>query len=139
MKNLISLLIVFILFSCTKEQPPLELFSQEAFAYYLDNSWELNASTRVKGFVQNEEEDKYTAKLSYSINLITPASDTLVNVDYGIVNEENNEEMMDLGIDSQIELDSAFSTGLYKIVFIVIDDFSDRTVQGEKTFELSAE
>jgi hypothetical protein len=140
MKKLILIIIVLSFFSCSKEQEKLELFSEEAFAFYLETSWELNASARIKGFIQQEdEEDFYIAKLSYSINLITPALDTLANVDYGLIDERNPEEMVDIELDTQIEIDTAFSVGKYKIIFIVDDNLSQRTASSEKEFELRKE
>jgi hypothetical protein len=56
MKQLILIFITLMLFSCSKEQEKLELFSEEAFAFYLEESWELNASARVKGFTQLEDD-----------------------------------------------------------------------------------
>ena len=140
MKKLILIIIALSFFSCSKEQEKLELFSEEAFAFYLEESWELNASARVKGFTQVEDDnDNYNAKLYYSINLITPAADTLSDVDYGLIDESREEEMMDLPLETQIEIDSSFAVGKYKIVFIVDDNLSPRTVTSEKEFELTKE
>jgi hypothetical protein len=169
MKQLILIFITLMLFSCSKEQEKLELFSEEAFAFYLEESWELNASARVKGFTQLESEeyllksgtkildtddgavilddkvkekvltDVYTAKISYSIDLITPPGDTLSNVDYGLIDKISEEEMMDLPVETQIEMDSSFAVGKYKIVFIVDDNLSQRSVSSEKEFSLSKE
>ena len=169
MKKLILLVVVLTIFSCSKEQEKLEIFSEEAFAFYLEESWELNASARIKGFTQQESEeylpktgrkiqetddgsiilddkvetkvlmDIFTAKLSYSINIITPASDTLTNIDYGLIDELSEEEMVDLVLETQIEIDSAFAVGKYKLVFIVDDNLSQRTVSSEKEFELTKE
>jgi hypothetical protein len=140
MKKLILIFITLTLFSCSKEPEKLELFSEEAFAFYLEESWELNASARIKGFTQQEdEEDFYNAKLSYSINLITPAADTLINIDYGLIDERNPEEMIDVELDTQIEIDTAFAVGKYKLVFIVDDNLSQRTATSQKEFELTKE
>ena len=149
MKKLILLVVVLTIFSCSKEQEKLEIFREEAFAFYLEESWELNASARIKGFTQQESEDDkfetkvlmdiFTAKLSYSINIITPASDTLTNIDYGLIDELSEEEMVDLVLETQIEIDSAFAVGKYKLVFIVDDNLSQRTVSSEKEFELTKE
>ncbi|NOX67025.1 MAG: hypothetical protein GXO85_14830, partial [Chlorobi bacterium] len=53
MKKLIpiTILIVLFLISCSKE-PDVKLFSPEAFAYTLDNGWELNATVQASGFAQ---------------------------------------------------------------------------------------
>ena len=140
MKKLIFIFAALTIFSCSKEQEKLEIFSEEAFAFYLEENWELNASARIKGFTQQEDEqDNYIAKLSYSINIITPAADTLTNIDYGLIDELSEEEMVDLVLETQIEIDTSFAVGKYKIVFIVDDNFSPRTVTSEKEFGLTKE
>jgi hypothetical protein len=140
MKKLIFIFAALTIFSCSKEQEKLEIFSEEAFAFYLEENWELNASARIKGFTQQEDEqDNYIAKLSYSINIITPAADTLTNIDYGLIDELSEEEMVDLVLETQIEIDTTFAVGKYKIVFIVDDNLSQRTVTSEKEFGLTKE
>ena len=140
MKKLIFIFSALTIFSCSKEQEKLEIFSEEAFAFYLEECWELNASARIKGFTQQEDEqENYIAKLSYSINIITPAADTLTNIDYGLIDELSEEEMVDLVLETQIEIDTTFAVGKYKIVFIVDDNLSQRTVTSEKEFGLTKE
>jgi hypothetical protein len=46
---------------------------------------------------------------------------------------------MDLPVETQIEMDSSFAVGKYKIVFIVDDILSQRSVSSEKEFSLSKE
>ncbi|MCK7518922.1 MAG: hypothetical protein MZV64_14960 [Ignavibacteriales bacterium] len=55
----------------------LSTYSAEAFAYDLGESWEVNSTTRVKGFFQKEENGTFTALLSYDIDLVTAAGDTI--------------------------------------------------------------
>ncbi|MBK6913476.1 MAG: hypothetical protein IPH11_07365 [Ignavibacteriales bacterium] len=55
MKNIIIVFTTAVLFiSCGKEETKFEAFSAEAFAYDLGGSWEVNASTRVKGMAQKK-------------------------------------------------------------------------------------
>ena len=131
--------LAFILLACSTEKQKLEVFNPEAFAYSLEDGWELNASTRVKGFIQKEDKDGYSVKLSYYVNIITPAADTLNEADYGIIDERKSEEIADLGLDVQIELDSSFMPGKYKIIFFVSDDYSNQQASTETEFDLSAE
>ncbi|MCF8243227.1 MAG: hypothetical protein K9J16_17760 [Melioribacteraceae bacterium] len=138
MKKIFAVLLtfVFLIAACSQEEKKLELFSPEAFAFQLDSGWELNGSVQIKGFAQKEEDDNYTAKLSYYSNLITPAGDTLNEVDYGMIDEYREEEMMDVSLDIQIELDSSFSAGSYKLIYFVSDDISNQQAMAEAQFTL---
>lgn len=113
-----------IFYSCA-EEPDVKLFSPEAFAFTLDNGWELNATVNTSGFAQVEKEnsDLYFTHLNYSINLFTP-EDSLFDVDYDSVIDSTDEELMDLQIETQIELDTGFTAGNYTIEFIVEDKYS---------------
>jgi hypothetical protein len=58
MKKLILIVICFItVTSCEPEKLNLELFSPDAFAFTMEEGWELNATVNVKGFKQISEED----------------------------------------------------------------------------------
>jgi len=135
MKKFFPFLLSILLLSCS-EQPPLELFSPEAFAYKLDNSWELNASINIKGFVQKEENNIYNTSLWYKIDLVTPEKDTLREFDTGSIISENKEELLDLPIEVQAEIDSNFSPGNYFLLFYVKDENSGRDTNAVKSFML---
>ncbi len=130
------LLLVSIFISCSDEETKLEVYNSEAFAFQLDKEWELNASAQVKGFKQFEEEDKYTAKLSYYVNLTTPSGELLEEVDYGMIDRESNEELLDTQLEIQIVLDESFSEGEYTLHIIVNDDLSEQQAQTEVKFSL---
>lgn len=125
-KTMAILLTVFVFISCSKEEK-MELYNPEAFAFELDNGYELNASVRLKGFVQNEKDDIYKANLSYNIDIITPEGDTLKNADNGVISNEKEEEAMDLAIELQVEFDSSFTTGKYIIVYRVRDNLKPQS------------
>lgn len=141
MKNYFTLLLLlFVLFtSCSEEEKKLEIMSSEAFAFSLPVGWELNASVNITGFEQQEENDQFTAKLSYSFHLITPQSDTLYEADYGYIDKHEDESIMDIQIDSQMEIDSSFGTGKYFIIFEITDDYSLKTISAVNNFELTEE
>lgn len=126
MKNLftVSILATLIFISCS-EEPKLELFSPESFAFSLDNGWEVNASVNAKGFAQIEKEnsDLYFTHITYSVNLFTP-EDSLLNADYDSIIDSTDEEIMDVQIETQLELDIGFPKGNYTIEFIVEDKYS---------------
>lgn len=124
MRNLIiAYVCILIISSCSSEELKLELFSPDAFAFTLDDGWELNATVNVKGFKQISEKGGYSSSVSYLIHLITP-SDTIYNVDYGVLKESSQEEMMDLTIESQIEFNSNFDTGEYLLLVFAEDQFN---------------
>ncbi|VAX27440.1 hypothetical protein MNBD_IGNAVI01-1496 [hydrothermal vent metagenome] len=121
---LLTILIAVIFIGCS-EEPDIKLFSPEAFAYTLDNGWELNATVQASGFAQIEKEnsDLYYTHLNYTVNLFTP-EDSLFDVDHDSVIDSTEEELMDLQIETQIELDSGFTAGNYTVEFIVEDAYS---------------
>lgn len=136
MKKLITILSLFLFLLSCSEEPPLELFSAEAFAFELEAGWELNASIFVKGFNQIEKNDNYHASLSYKVDLVTPESDTLKEFDSGSIISENEEELLDVKIELQAEIDSNFSPGNYFLLFYVKDDNSDKDTNSVKPFIL---
>lgn len=128
---------LFLFLACSKKEEKLELFSLEAFAYSVEDGWELNASCRVKGFEQRIFNNLYYAKLSYTIDIKTPDGKLLNNIDEGLIDQSNSEKFSDLSINSQIQFDSSYSTGTYEIIFNVSDDYSGNIVSIKKEFELS--
>ncbi len=123
-----SLIILF--WACSGEpEPNLELFSPEAFAYDVGDSWEVNASINVKGFAIDENESKPEIKLYYKINLITPQNDTIksiFNKDV-IIDVDDKENRDDVPLEAQIELDSSFTEGQYELMFYVSDEISKQS------------
>jgi len=122
--NFLLLIALLLLISCS-EDPKLVLFSPEAFAFSLDNGWEVDASVNAKGFAQikKENSDLYFSHLDYSVNLYS-ANDTIINADFDSLIDSSKEKLMDLQIESQLELNSGFSKGKYKVEFIVEDKYS---------------
>lgn len=121
----LALILISLIFISCADDPKLILFSPESFAFSLENGWEVNASVNAKGFAQLEKEnsDLYFTKIIYSVNLFTP-EDTIFNADYDTIIDSTNEEILDLPIESQLQLDSGFKSGEYKLEFIVLDDYS---------------
>jgi hypothetical protein len=122
--KLCTILAIIFFLGCS-EEPKLELFSSEAFAFSLDSGWEINASVNARGFAQIEKEnsDLFFTNISYSVNLFTP-EDSLYSADYDSIIDSTDEEIMDVQIDSQLELDNGFPKGNYTIEFIVEDFYS---------------
>jgi hypothetical protein len=124
-KPLLLLSLVTLLFIGCSEAPDLKLSTPEAFAFALDNGWEVNASVIAKGFAQIEKKnsDLYYTNISYSVNLYTP-EDSIYNADYDSIIDSTNEKIMDIQIETQLELNEGFSKGNYTLEFIVVDKYS---------------
>jgi hypothetical protein len=138
MKEIIILLLsVLTLYSCGKEEPvKLETFSTEAFAYDLGDSWEVNATTRVKGFSQKEEENNFSATIAYDIDLVTPAGDTIKALLSRVEDKMDNEMITDIPLEAQFELDSTYAAGDYTIIFNIKDISSGQAAKSFATFGL---
>ena len=136
-KVLLLIAITFFVSGCTKKEEKFELFSAESFAYSIDDSWELNAAVRAKGFNQKENDNKFSAKLSYYANLQTPESKLVNKVTSGIIDKTENEKISEITIESQIKLNATYKTGNYKIIFFVKDEQTGKEISIESGFELS--
>lgn len=139
MKYLLSVVIVFSFFlvSCSKkDESKLELFSTEAFAFDTGNSWEINASTRAKGFQQNESNGKFSGSLSYQIDLFKPNGEALKGLVSKVEDISNGEKVGDAAIESQFELDSTYQQGTYRLVINVKDVLTGKTASSEAKFDL---
>lgn len=140
MKNIIFLFLSALTFiSCGKDEQKLEAFNPEAFAFDIGDSWEVNASTQVKGFVQIEENETFKAALSFSVDLVTPSGDTITGLITRVEDITNNEKVMDTSLEAQFELDSTYSAGKYNVIFNVKDVNSEESASVTTGFELSAE
>jgi hypothetical protein len=133
---LLSVLILIIA-ACSKKEEKFELFSCESFAYGLDSGNEVNASVRVKGFEQKEDNDKFYAKLTYTVDLQTADGRMIYKIDSGVLEKTASERMMDQQINSQIQLDKTYIKGTYKIFINVVDELSGKKSVQWSYFELS--
>ena len=138
MKYLFILLFTSIFFAgCSKDEAPrLEAYNAEAFAYDIGGSWEVNASARVKGFNQVEQNEKFSVSLSYDIDVITPGGDTLKSLITRVEEKESNEQLTDLPLEVQFELDSTYAAGKYVLVFHINEPETGSTASTAAAFEL---
>ena len=142
MKYFLSAFFVYLLVfvGCSKdEKTKFEAFNAEAFAYDLGESWEVNATTRVKGFFQKEENESFTALLSYEIDLVTPIGDTLKSLISRTEDKIKNEKMVDADLEIQFDLDSTYAEGSYKVLFNVKDMNTEQTAKSSAEFVLENE
>lgn len=134
--NILSFLLIIIAFACSDPEPNLQLSNPEAFAFDLGGSWEVNASIKAVGFLVEENEETYSANLSYSVDLIS-YNDSLLTIYTDKIEEKENEEILDLMLEAQIEVDSTFEEGEYKLLFHVTDILSNQNDTISVAFNLS--
>jgi len=142
MKYILSLFFIslFLFTNCgRKEESKLEAYNAEAFAYDLGESWEVNSTTRVKGFFQKEENGTFTALLSYDIDLVTAAGDTIKSLISRTEDKMKNEKMTDVDLETQFELDSTYIEGNYKVIFNVKDINTQQIARSSAEFVLEEE
>jgi hypothetical protein len=142
MKYFLSAVFIYLLLflGCGKDdETKLEAYNAEAFAYDLGESWEVNATTRVKGFFQKEENGTFTALLSYDIDLITAVGDTIKSLISRTEDKMKNEKMSDVDIETQFELDSTYAEGNYKVIFNVKDMNTQQSTTSLAEFILEEE
>jgi len=135
------ILFLFLFSACSKKkEEKLNAYNSTAFAYDLGGgSWEVDATTRVKGFAQKEENNMYTASLAFEINLITPKNDTIKSLISKVVDKSEKEKMSDTDLEAQFDLDSTYSAGTYKLIWKVKDVHSNDTSSTSADFKLSNE
>ncbi|MGE5429780.1 MAG: hypothetical protein ACM3QX_01830 [Syntrophomonadaceae bacterium] len=133
---ILSLAVLFS--SCGRSSArKLEAFSPEAFAMNAPDGWEVTATLRVKGFDEDIQDKTHTVKLAYSIDLVTPQGKTLNSFTADTIDEDQQEEFTDLPVEAQMEFDSTFTTGRYKVIFNIKDLLSGREVKADKEFDLT--
>jgi hypothetical protein len=138
-KFLIVLCFGFIVLSCgKKEEVKLDAFSPEAFAYDIGDSWEVNASVRIKGFDQTKEENSglYKVSISYFADLITPSDSTIKKVYEDTIHKTDSEKIVDIALETQFDLDSSFIAGNYKIMYHINDNTSGDSLLALVRFKL---
>jgi len=137
MKKLtLALLFLLVFASCSKkEEIKFEAFSPEAFAYDIGDSWEINATVNVKGFVKKEVGDELSTSLGFSVDIIDPDGVKTNDVFFD-TKEVTSQELIDAQLEAQFELDYNSPDGLYKIVFYITDKYSGETISAEAEFEL---
>lgn len=137
MKFFLFLFSMLFISTCSKlPKKKFELFSPQAFAFDLGDSWEVNASLNVRGFQQNIIKDGFQVIISYKADLITPQSDTIKSLSSKIIEERYKTELLDLPIQIQLELDSTFSSGQYKLIVYVTDSLSKQLVFTDILFDI---
>lgn len=138
MKKIFLIVIcLFAIAACSKKDVKFEAFSPEAFAYDLGDSWEVNSTVRVKGFVQTEKDNKYRAAIAYDIDLLKPDSTVEKSVFKFVQKDENTEPISDIALEVQFNLDSTYKSGVYTLIYKIADENSQKTLETKVNFDLS--
>lgn len=132
---IVSLLIIV---ACSKKEAKFEAFTSDAFAYDLGNdSSEVNANVRVKGFTQTEKNGRYDVLVSFNIDLVKPNGSVIKSIFSDTKKQSAAEPIHDLELDAQFNLDSSFTSGNYKLIFNVTDDISKNKLTKEVSFDIT--
>ncbi len=134
---LILFTLSFVFSACSKkEEIKLEAFSPEAFAYNMGDSSEVDATTRVKGFVQQEENGLYKAEISYEVDIVTPSKDTVKSLLSRVVDRSKKEKMSDTSLEAQFDLGSNYKNGKYTLIYRIKDMKSGNATTSITNFDL---
>jgi hypothetical protein len=139
MKNIFLFIIsLLMIVSCSKKDVKFEAFGVEAFAFDIgDGTSEVNATVRVKGFTQTENNDKYKASVAYEVDLLKPDNTIRNSVFKYVQNAEKGEPINDVALDVQFVLDSTYSVGTYTLIYKIADKFSDNKLETKVNFDLT--
>lgn len=137
MKIIITIFLLALLtISCgKKEEEKFEAFSLEAFAYDIGDSWEINSTVNVKGFVKKEVGDELSTSLDFRVDLLD-ANGVLTKDIFIDSKEVTSKELIDVQLEAQFEIDYSSPEGIYKIVFSITDKYSGNIISAETEFEL---
>ena len=141
MKKIFLIAISFLVVAaCSKKDVKFEAFSGEAFAYDIgEGIAEVNATVRVKGFVQTEKDDNYNVSVSYDVDLLKPDGTIRKSIFKFIQAAKENEPINDIALESQFDLDSTYQAGTYTLVYNIKDENSDNTLESKVNFDLTWE
>jgi hypothetical protein len=131
-----ALLIMFTGCSKKTEEVKISSFSTEAFAYGMGDSSEVDATTRVKGFQQDQKNNMYSSTLSYDIDLVTPKGDTIKSIISRVVDKTSKEKLSDTQLDAQFDVGPDFVKGKYKLIFRIKDALSGAAASSSTNFDI---
>lgn len=132
-----AILLLLLLYGCGKEEAKFEAFNPEAFAYDLGESWEVNSTTNIRGFKQQRSDEIFSASISYSVDLETPAGDVVKSVFEHTEEKTYSEELIDMQVEAQFDLDTSYTSGNYKLIYKIKDNFGGKDTEIKVEFELS--
>ena len=140
MKYLLSGIIVLLTFfyACKKEESQkLDASVNQAYAFDIGTAWEVNISTKVKGFMEEENNGKFKMSLSYSIDIVTPMGKTISGIVSKTEDKIDKEKLPDFILDSQFNLDTTYVPGKYKAIINIRDVITGKSASATGSFDLT--
>jgi hypothetical protein len=134
-----GLMVLMLLVSACKKEESLKLEAKvnQAYAFDIGSAWEVNISTKVMGFKQEENDSKYKTSLFYTIDLVKPSGETIKGVASKAEDKIDKEKFPDLILDSQFNLDTTYTPGKYKVIINIRDIITGKTATATAPFDLS--
>ena len=143
MKYLLPGIIVILAFACLscskKENLKFEATINTTYAFNIDSAWEVNISTKVKGFKQEVSGDKFKTSISYTIDLIKPGGTTVKGLANKTEDKIDKEKVADVILDSQFNLDASYKPGKYTVVINLKDMATGQTTTASKDLDLTTD
>lgn len=140
MKNILFLfLFVSLIFSrgCSKKKElNLTTSGKNAFAVDMGGGWEVQALTELHGFDQIEKDDKFTASVFYSVDVITADNIILKSLFTKQVDKKEADKINGINLEAQFNIDEGYLAGKYKVVFNIKDLISNKTLQDTTDLQL---
>ena len=132
-------MVFLLLISACKKEEELKLTASvnQAYAFDIGSAWEVNISTKVIGFKQEENNSKFKTSLFYTIDLVKPNGQTIKGMVSKAEDKIDKEKFADLILDSQFNLDTTYLPGKYKAVINIRDIVTGKSVLAEAPFELT--
>jgi len=139
MKKIILLFgVIFIFFTgCSKkEEIKLTTAGSNAFALDMGKGWEVQALTEVHGFKINEKDDMYSARIFFTVDIITASGQTLKSIFTKEVDKKEKETFKGINLEAQFNIGADYTAGKYKAVFNIKDMFSGKSTQDTTSLKL---
>lgn len=133
---LFGLLIIFISGCSKKEEVKLSTTGSNAFALDMGKGWEVQALTELHGFDITEKDGQHSARVFYTIDVISPENQVLKSIFTKENNKKESEEFKSLKLEAQFNIDGDYPVGKYKAVFNIKDMISGKTMKDTVGFNL---
>lgn len=133
----IFVLLILLFPACSdKEEIKLTTAGSNAIAMNIGKGWEVTALTELSGFAQDENNKTFTAKIFYSVDVLTKDGKTLRSIFTKQIDKNEKESISSLKIEAQFNIGPDYSTGKYKAVFNIKDMISNKTTKDTVGFSL---
>jgi len=134
---LLSVVLLLLMAGCSKEEEvKLSVSGTNAFAMNMGKGWEVQALTEVHGFKINEKDDMYSARIFFTVDIITASGQTLKSIFTKEVDKKEKETFKGINLEAQFNIGADYTAGKYKAVFNIKDMFSGKSTQDTTSLKL---